>query len=112
MDKPAARGSYPETAVPIPEQMTGRHAPLRVGQRIRRMCFPIDQAVDSAVHRYQETRIAILGQTADAIQLLQRIEFGRTGSPSPQPACASHPETAIAIFIKIDHAMTEAAVGA
>src|SRR5215813_3045155 len=68
--------------------------------------------MDSAVPADQECAVSVFTQTLYAVRLVrQRIEFWRTGSPSPQPSIHSpRPQIALAVFEQTDNPTPKGAI--
>src|SRR5258706_4850436 len=73
--------------------------------------LPVDKSYDSGARGNQKRTVIVFRQTLDPVVLeLQRIEPGRTRSPSPQPGQRPHPEIAPAVFVKANCACTRTAI--
>src|SRR5215475_15221394 len=103
MDQSRAHSSNPETVVAIPQQFRSLIFSSSPGERIGDCQFPIHEPPDSASPGDQESTILVFSQTLDTVRLDQRIEFPRTGFPSPYAVLYPHPENAFAILIQAEH---------
>src|SRR5258708_6870147 len=96
-----ARRSDPQTAVAVAEQPSDFELPDSGWEHIQLLRFPIDQSSDRAPIGDEECAVIPFSQTLDADRLAgQRIEFWRTGLPSPQAVRHSHPEITLAVLLQ------------
>src|SRR4029077_8940705 len=98
---------YPQTTLVVAEQLAGVDTHI-VREKIR--LYPaLDDLPKSAQHTEQEAAVIALRETLDTVELAwQRIEFGRTRSPSPKSVLDSRPKTPFAVFVQTEHASSEA----
>src|SRR5262249_28650482 len=103
MHKAPAESSDPQTALAIAEHSTGLELSDTSWERMRHLCFPIDETSDSTAHSDQECAVIAFSQALDAVRLArQRMEFWRTRFPSPQPVLHSHPEIALGVVVQAE----------
>src|SRR4029077_12751094 len=68
-------------------------------------------SVDSALPSHQECAVSVFSQGLYTIGITgQRIEFGWTRSPSPQPCFPSRPETASSVLIQSDYRASKSTI--
>src|SRR5262245_6134832 len=93
------KGSDPQTAMAIAKQCSGPELPQNPRKPVR-LGSALDEPSDATAGADQERAVFVFTQTLDAVQLGQRVEFGRTRFPSPHPVEHAYPEIALAVLIQ------------
>src|SRR5580704_6739223 len=109
-DAPACR-PHPQTAVAIADHFQVAEALPRSWEAMQRLRFPLGQAHDRTRCGDQDGVILAVGHTlhSSVQQAWHRIEFRRSGSPSPHPGFQPNPEISLAVLMQPEDAVGNAA---
>ncbi len=110
MQEPSVSRSNPQTAIAIPEQVSGLQLGRSPWKRIH-LGFPANELPDSAERGDQDCAVVAFDQSLDfERRTWHRIEFRRTWLPSPQSSRMLPPRDRLRFLIQGEHSAAETAV--
>jgi hypothetical protein len=110
MDKSLCPRSNPQTAITVMKYPHGLEPSRRTREWVS-FGFAVNKSVQSALPSDQKRAVSVFSESLYNTRFTrQRIEFWRTGSPSPQPVQHSRPQIALAVLIQIECSATKASI--